>query len=756
MSRNRSSHSPRSWFDRLTTIFVGVGRTPVAKRQPNQRNLRIEVLEQRSLLSADVLASIAGKVFYDVAGDGLTAADVGLASVTVKLYRDGGNGVFDGSTPGSDDTLVASQLTDSAGNYRFDSLAAGKYFVQQSLAAGFVLKSGTDISTVTIASADLDGSRGVVIDSFDTSSQAAASFSHGRTAVATVIAPEAIGGQRDLLAQLTTPHGSVAMGANTEIPGVLDFSAGSASNGIREVVWDGPNTDAQHLNPNGLGGVDLTRGNTSTGIRLVLGADHNGGTAVFKIYSDANNWSSATIAIANTDDGTASQQAFVPFANFTVGGGSGANFSKVGAIQLDINGPNAVDGQVDSIEAVGPKVFTSNFANLAQADLGIVKSESPQPAVAGQQLTYTLKASNSGPSNATGVTVSDALPAGVTFVSATSSQGTVDFANGILTIHLGSLASGAGATTTVLVGVAPGTTGILNNTVTITGNETDPNPGNNTSTVTTQLNAQIDLAIVKTGAPDPVTAGQQLTYTLTSVNNGPSSATGVTVSDALPAGVTFVSATSSQGAVSFANGTVTVGLGNLAAGATASSTIIVGVNAATTGSITNTAVIHGIEQETDLANNQSSVTTTVNAPVIIQGDPEIDLAITKAASASNVSVGGSLTYTLTVLNLGPATATGVTLVDALPSGVTVTTTSSSQGSVTTSNGAIRASLGTLAKNASATVTIVTIVNPGAALSLLNAASVSGDQDESNLSNNEDTVVTQILPTLLSKRRFLGR
>ena len=119
------------------------------------------------------------------------------------------------------------------------------------------------------------------------------------------------------------------MGANTDIPGMLDFSSGSASNGLFEIVWDGPGSDAQHLNPNGLNNVDLTAGNTSTGIELALGADHNGGTAVLTIYSDATDWSSATISIPNTDDGTANQEMFVPFTSFTIGGGTGANFSKV-------------------------------------------------------------------------------------------------------------------------------------------------------------------------------------------------------------------------------------------------------------------------------------------------------------------------------------------------------------------------------------------------------------------------------------------
>ncbi len=756
MSHDRSAHTQQSWFGSLTTIFAGTGRSPSAGKQPQFRRLRLEPLENRTLLSANVLASIAGTVFFEAKVGAITAGDIGVPNVTVKLYEDGGNGVFDGGSGAGDDTLVASTVTDSSGNYRFNNLAAGEYFVQQLPAAGYVLSPGTGVSTVIISGGDLQGTPAVVIDSFGDSSQAAASYSTGRTAWSTTSTPDAIGGQRDLLVQLTTPYGAVEMDANTYIPGMLDFSTASASDGMMEALWDGPGSNVQHLNPTGLNQVDLTAGNTASGIRLALGADHDGTTAVLRIYSDATDWSSATVTVPNTGDGTANQGIFVPFVSFTVGGGTGADFSKVGAVQLNIDGPSAVDGQVGPIETVGPKVFTCNFTNLAQTDLGIVKTDSPNPAVAGQQLTYTLQATNYGPSNATAVTVSDTLPAGVTFVSATASQGTTNFTNGVLTVDVGNLADGAGATTTVLVTIAPGTTGVLTNTATITGNEPDPNLANNTSTVTTQVNAQADLAIVKAATPNPVEAGQQLTYTLNSTNNGPSNATGVTVTDTLPAGVTFVSAASSQGNVSYANGTVTILVGNLAVGAAATSTIVVDVNSTTTGDITNTAVIGGNQPDPNLANNQSSVTTTVTPPFIPHNNSDIDLAITKIGVPNPVNVGATLTYTLTIVNYGPATATGVIVDDTLPAGLTVVSTSTSQGSDTATNGTVEANLGTLADNATATVTIVATVDPGVGPTLVNSATVSGEETDSNPNNNRATFVTDVLTLPLSKRRFLGR
>ena len=328
------------------------------------------------------------------------------------------------------------------------------------------------------------------------------------------------------------------------------------------------------MNPTGLNHADLTGGGANQGIQFLLGADHAGASLVLKVYSDASDWSQATVAIPNTGDGSATSVESIAFSAFTVGGGSGASFSNVGAVQLelDMQGVSAVDGEVGPIAAIGPKVFVQNFANVTQTDLAIVKSATPNPVVAGTQLTYTLTTTNNGPSGATGVTVTDVLPAGVSYVSATDSQGTVNFANGTLTANLGSLADGASATTTVIVSVNSNTTGSITNTAVVRGNQPDPNLANNTSTVTTPVTSEADLAIVKSATPSPVDVGKQLTYTLTTTNNGPSGATGVTVTDVLPAGVSYVSATDSQGTVNFANGTLTANLGSLADGASATTT----------------------------------------------------------------------------------------------------------------------------------------------------------------------------------------
>ncbi|MGA2254372.1 MAG: SdrD B-like domain-containing protein, partial [Thermoguttaceae bacterium] len=626
-----STQSKRSisWFGRLGTA-LGRKRRSASSNQ-NRRGLRFESLETRSLLSATVLPSIGGIVYQDPTGNGVTSNYTPLANITINLFRDGGDGVFEGKNPGSDDTLVGTTSSGANGNYTFNNITAGTYFVQEDPVPGLVIASSQDVQKVVITSSDLQGTTGTTIDSFASTSQYVSGSLHGgKTGTSSESTPDAIGGHRNLYVQLTTAGGSVDLGANSDWPGLLDFGADAASNGIYWVNWDGNNSNAAVLNPTGLGQVDITSQGASTGIELNVAADHDNGFIMLKVFSNANDWSWASVPISDTGDGSlsSSDSQFVAFSTFTVGGGTGANFSEVGAIQLSVNGVNAIDGEVGPIEAVGPMVVSENFVNSAQADLSVVKTAAPNPVVAGNQLTYTFTTSNNGPSNDTGVVLSDTLPAGVQYVSSSSSQGTITNNNGTLSVQLGSLASGAVVTTNVIVTVDPGDTGSITNTVTVTSDVSDPNLSNNTSTVTTQVGQSADLALVKTAAPNPVKAGQQLTYTLTATDNGPSNATGVTIIDTLPAGTTYISA-SGQGVPTISGQTLTLNIGNLAAGASATTTVVVDVASTASGTITNTAVVSGNQSDPNLANNTASVSTQIDVPIIPAATA--DLAIVKTA-----------------------------------------------------------------------------------------------------------------------------
>ena len=168
--------------------------------------------------------------------------------------------------------------------------------------------------------------------------------------------------------------------------------------------------------------------------------------------------------------------------------------------------------------------------------------------LAGQLLTYSLTAQNAGPSDATDVELTDDLPAGVTFDSATPSQGTCAESSGTVTCTLGTVADQADAT--VEIKVRPSSAGTITNQAEVASGVDDPDAANNAASAETTVDPAADLSISKSDSPDPVLAGQPLTYSLSVANAGPSDATAVELTDDLPAGVTFDSASPSQGTCS--------------------------------------------------------------------------------------------------------------------------------------------------------------------------------------------------------------
>jgi uncharacterized repeat protein (TIGR01451 family) len=161
--------------------------------------------------------------------------------------------------------------------------------------------------------------------------------------------------------------------------------------------------------------------------------------------------------------------------------------------------------------------------------------------------------------------------------------------------------------------VTPTVAGTVTNTATVTGDNPDPNLTNNTSSTTTTVNQSSnssDLSIVKTGTPNPVNVGSQLTYTLMVGNAGPSDDTNVTVSDTLPASMTFVSAMPSQGSCS---GTTAISCNLGAVKNEAQATVTIVVTPTAQGMVTNTATVTGDNSDPNQTNNTSSTTTTVNS-----------------------------------------------------------------------------------------------------------------------------------------------
>ena len=362
------------------------------------------------------------------------------------------------------------------------------------------------------------------------------------------------------------------------------------------------------------------------------------------------------------------------------------------------------------------------------ADLSVVKTDSPDPVTVGSNLNYTVTVRNGGPGAATSVILTDNLPAGVNFLSANASQGNCTYANGVLTCTVGDLATGASAIATIIV--VPTAAGQICNQASVKANEPDAVPNNNLASACTTVNApaSADLSVTKTDSADPVLVGDIVTYTVTVTNNGPNTATGVLLTDTLPAGVNFISANSTRGNCSHANGIVTCSLGDMASGVVI--TVTVAVTPAVAGQLCDLASVRANEADPNVANNSATECTTVNAPI-----NEADLSISKTASPDPVLVGGQLTYRIAITNLGPATATGVIFTDPLPAGSVFVSANASQGSVFYSNGTITGGLGNLAGGATATVTLV--ITPGsvgqptncqAAIDLIFVVDTSGSLD----------------------------
>ena len=266
-----------------------------------------------------------------------------------------------------------------------------------------------------------------------------------------------------------------------------------------------------------------------------------------------------------------------------------------------------------------------------RVDIVVTKTAAPAIVVAGSgigNLVYTVNARNAGSSDATGVTIADlgvlaaSLPSGVSFISAVSSEG-AEFNNSTGIWSIGRLA--AGASRTLLITLTVGSTvldglTIINTATVATVTETETNIRNNTASVSTTVLGHIDLVVVKTGTPNPVMSPGLLTYTVRVTNVGTARATGVVLTDNLGPGMTFLSGTSTQGVVTYADGIVTTTIGTINSGATVTLTLDARVNVALAGTLVNTASAMADQTDPNLLDNTSTIETqALLSPVSVSG-----------------------------------------------------------------------------------------------------------------------------------------
>ncbi len=195
---------------------------------------------------------------------------------------------------------------------------------------------------------------------------------------------------------------------------------------------------------------------------------------------------SDSVVVEISPDGGAS---WVLLENFT--GFSGRNLGSRSYNILPWASANTqVRIRVNNLYGGGAESFRLDFIEidyqvaLSGTDLSLTQTDTPDPVNVASSLAYTLTVSNAGPDDATGVTVIDTLPAGVTFQSASASQGTCSEAGGTVTCQLGDMTSGTVASINIAL-TSPVGTGTIANNATVTGNESDPVAGNNSASETT-------------------------------------------------------------------------------------------------------------------------------------------------------------------------------------------------------------------------------------------------------------------------------
>ena len=389
------------------------------------------------------------------------------------------------------------------------------------------------------------------------------------------------------------------------------------------------------------------------------------------------------------------------------------------------------------------------------ADLDLEVTDSPDPVIAGANLTYSITVENLGTADADNTT----LTVSIFQSSFVSSTGTCAEDSGVVTCDVGTLVAGgapgpapAGASVVsfdLVIQVDPFFDGsTIDHTFDLSADQFDPDLSNNSLTVVTTVDFEADLEVTKTDSSDPITEGDAFDYAVTVTNNGPSGVFGVDLSDDIPLEVIFNS--------SDPDGTEEISsydpkgtqlncsfFEDLAAGESVQVTINVtaGPGPATA---TNTATVSSETADSNPGNNSA------DEPVEVTDVP--DPVVAGTSWTYNVSVGNAGTRESTNTFLEVTLDPGLSLVSAAlprPAGI------SPRGAVvcTPEGNSVFCELGTIAAPGSTSVSIVTAVDPGQTTALSSQFDVSTDLDEQNELNNsatENTDVTALTDLFISK------
>ena len=272
-------------------------------------------------------------------------------------------------------------------------------------------------------------------------------------------------------------------------------------------------------------------------------------------------------------------------------------------------------------------------------NLTVVKTADVTTVEITDNVVFTINVTNNGPSNATGVKITDVVPAGFEFVRSNATG--YDSATGLLVVPL----IEAGESYVFTITLKAIVDGNLTNVVNVTSNENSTAKGGN---VSVKVMPVVDLTVVKSADVSVVDVNGEVVFTVNVTNNGPSNATGVRITDVVPAGFEFVG--SNATGYDSATGLLTVPL--IEAGESYVFTIT--LKAVTNGTLTNVVNVTSNENSTAKGGN-------VSVKVI----PVVNLTVVKLVDDDDALVGDNVTFKIIVTNNGPSDATNITVRDIL-------------------------------------------------------------------------------------------
>ena len=317
---------------------------------------------------------------------------------------------------------------------------------------------------------------------------------------------------------------------------------------------------------------------------------------------------------------------------------------------VDVGKLNSITNFASVINSDNKTANDTNIVPINVIDLAINKTANHQNKTYnyGDNVEYVIEIINNGPGIATNIIATDNLPEGLEFINANVPGGwTLSISNNKITINGEKLANGEKVLITLIAKAAKSNVTIIND-IKVNGTGFDSNISNNNDSETIKVTPLVDLAITKVVDNANPLYGSIITYTITVVNNGPDKSFNVTVGDLLPDGVKFIS---SNGQYNPDTGVWFVG--DLDANERVTLKIVVQV--IKVGNITNAVNVTGTGHDTNLTNNNDSVSVNVPESVLLN--------IVKVANSTIIVAGENVGYTVVINNYGPSVASDVVLKD---------------------------------------------------------------------------------------------